>query len=609
MRNEIINTDWVDFAGKIVYLYEKLFKSDKKILIEYFSDKASSQKLNSRKKTIENWLEGKTRKPHGFNIENFKIYEYTLNSEPLLCTRAFQDWKLDRFKEHIDLYLKEEQNIELPNKMRYIYFFSTTENKLSYFEIKYNNPEDSSLIQLTSPIYTTSATYHGKIETHNSMTYISVKSNFDRLNYIFKNNVEFYKKELKVFGVAQCVDAPTREPKMNLALLTSSPLTQEEERRFSHKLNFSNLIIADDFETSSVLEQNYFLENFSDKIYQLNKDIQHYGINEVFSKDMYFDIILQEYHSYIKLLEKSLYHDDYPINQRRQSILLALEEMCEHKKATATILYLIDPESVSILDSKNSIMEMQLKLVKAGKLTLNYLFLIDDVSLISQTVIERIHFLETHGVNVKLSCNNQNIYSRILVVNDKDFALYKRMNEHDDNHVTKSASTIEALNYLVDEVSQNAITLKTFLKEQYPLNGIWYHYTLSHKRGKETYQTVKFEIENSCFKAEFPKKTSEGQIIKRLKYTLLLGESSLLKIHNIFLKEEIFRVSIIGEERKVPNKDVLLYGLMSRIQLADEEIMPLLKVINKLEGKEFRLRISNDFDSLLAEFEDEHDEF
>ena len=607
MGNDYNNTDWIDFGDKIVYLYEKLFKNDKKALVENFSDNISAQKLSSRKKTIENRLDGTTKKPNGFSIESFKIHKFTLNGEPLLCVTAFQSWSLNSFKEHIDLYLSEKKNFDVPNQMKYIYFFSTIENKLSYFEIKYTNAQNNSIIQLSSPIYTKSANYYGTLETLNSMTYISVKSSFDRLNYIFKNNVEYYKKELKVFGVAQSVDGATREPKMNLALLTSALLSKEEERRFSHKLNFSNLIIADDFKTSSVLELNYFLENFSDKIYELNKDIQHYGINEVFSKDMYYDIILQEYHSYIKLLEKSLYHDDYPINHKRQSILFALEDMCKQKEATATILYLLDPESVNILDCKNSIMEMQLKLVKAGKLTLNYLFLIDDLSLISQKVIERIQFLESHGVNVKLSCKNQNIYSKILVVKEKNFALYKRINEHDDNHVTKNASTIEALNYLVDEVSSNAISLKTFLEEQYPLNGDWYHYTLKYKAGKESFQVAKFEIENSSFKAKFPKKTSEGQLLKRVEYTLLLEEHSVLKIHNIYLKEDIFRVSIIGEERKMHNKDVLLYGLMSRNELNNEEALYLLKAINKQGEQSFRLKISNDFDSLLAEFEEEYD--
>lgn len=605
--NGNINTDWVDFGDKIVYLYEKLFKGDKKSLIENFSNKISPQKLSSRKKTIENWLSGDTKKPNSFNIKSFKIYEFTLNGEPLFSVRAFQNWSLTTFKEHIDLYLSEKKNFDVPNQMKYIYFFSTTENKISYFEIKYTNPGNNSIIQLTSPLYTTSATYHGILETHNSMTYLSVKSNFDRLNYIFKNNVEYYKKELKVFGVAQSVDAPTREPKAHLALLTSSKLTEEEERRFAHKLNFSNLIIANDFKTSSVLELNYFLENFSDKIYELNKDIQHYDINQVFSKDMYYDIILQEYHSYIKLLEKSLYHDDYPINHRRQSILLALEEMCKHTVATATILYLLDPESITLLDSKNSIMEMQLKLVREGKLNLNYLFAIDDVSLLSQNIIERIQFLESHGINVKLSCNNQNIYARILVVKDKDFALYKRLNEHDDNHVTKNAATIESLNYLVDEVSKHAISLKTFLKEQYPLNGEWYHYTLKYKDKQESYQTAKIEIENNYFKTKTSKKTSKGQLIKKKEYTLLLEEHSILKIHNIFLKEDIFRVSIIGEEHKMHNKDVLLYGLMSRTKLDDGKVMYLLKAILRQDKKKFRLQISNDFDLLLAEFEEEYD--
>ena len=608
LKSEYINTEWVDFTSKIIYLYENLFDNNKEMLIKYFSDKTSMQKYNSRKKTIENWLEGKTKKPNSFHIENFKINEYTLNSEPLFYVTDFQKGSLTAFKKRIDLYLSQKQNFDVPNQMKYIYFFNAMEKKLSYFEINYTNPENNAIIQLTSPIYTPSANYYGILETHNSMIYISVKSNFDRLNYIFKNNVEYYKKELKVFGVAQSVDAPTREPKMNLALLTSSKLTTEEERKFAHKLNFSNLIIADDFETSSVLELNYFLENFSDKIYELNKDITHYGINEIFSKDMYYDIILQEYHSYIKLLEKSLYHDDYPINHRRQSILFALEEMCEHKVATATILYLINPESINILDSKNSIMEMQLKLVKEGKLTLNYLFIIDDISIISQNTIERINFLEAHGVNVKLSCKSQNIYSRILVVKEKNFALYKRVDEQEHNHVTKNASTIQALNYLVDEVSKNAINLETFLKTQYPLNGKWYHYTLNYKIGREVSQRAEIDIKNNYFQAKSPKRTSEGQLLKRVEYTLLLGEHSILKIHNIYLKEDIFRVSIIGEEHKMHNKDVLLYGLMSRNEIQHEKIMYLLKSINKQNEQNFRLQVSNDFDSLLAEFEDEYDE-
>jgi hypothetical protein len=48
---------------------------------------------------------------------------------------------------------------------------------------------------------------------------------------------------------------------------------------------------------------------------------------------------------------------------------------------------------------------------------------------------------------------------------------------------------------------------------------------------------------------------------------------------------------------------------MSRVQLADEEIIYLLKAINKQGEQDYRLKISNDFDSLLAEFEDDHLEF
>ncbi len=71
MKKENENREWVDFGRKIVYIYEKLFDSDKEKLILYFSDlNLPMRKQINRKKTIENWLEGKTKKPNGFHLSN-----------------------------------------------------------------------------------------------------------------------------------------------------------------------------------------------------------------------------------------------------------------------------------------------------------------------------------------------------------------------------------------------------------------------------------------------------------------------------------------------------------------------------------------------------------
>lgn len=356
--------EWVDFQEKIIYIHEKLFEGDMDKLVYYFTDQSQLNKKNSRKKTIENWLEGRTKKPNGFHLYKFKIATYELNGTQLFPLDAFEKWTIKRFKERLDKYLTEKDSINIANEMKYIYFFNSIEKRLSYFEISYPNSEDSSIIQLTSSIYTYDMTYQGKIRTYNNMTYITVKNQFDYMHYVFKNNVNVYRKELNVFGVAQCVDAPTREPKSHMVLLTSKRLTTQEEKNFSHKLNFSNRIIADDFTDNCRYENEYFLENFLEKIYELSKDITHYSKNNSLPKDMYLDIILEEYFSYITLLEKAIYNNDYAIDHKRQSILFALEDMCKESREEATIVYLLNRETLSILDSKNSIIEMQIKLVQ-----------------------------------------------------------------------------------------------------------------------------------------------------------------------------------------------------------------------------------------------------
>ncbi len=601
MEHQRIKQEWVSFGEKIVYLYEKLFNGDKELLISYFSDKNLKHKQKSRKKTIENWLKGETKKPNGFYLSRFRISEYKFNGEQLLPEIAFRKWNLESFKQRIELFLLEQENFDTPNQLKYIYFFSTTEKKLSYFKISYPNPQNETIISLNSPTYTSSTTYHGTLTMHSSMCYINVINEFDQMSYIFKNNVNFYKNAIKVFGVAQAVDALSREPKAFLTLLTSNKLSQVEEHNLAHKLNYSNLLIADDFSDKCVLKCDYFLENFLQKIRELNRDTQHYAIHEEFKDDMYFDILLQEYQSYIKLLERSLYHSDYPINHKRQSILFALEDMCKEKKEDATILYHLDTESINILDRQNSIMNTQLSLVKSQKLSLSYLFIVEDISLLTEHIIEQLHYLATHNISIKLT-QSSTFHSRILIVKDKNFAIYKRKNEQNDNQVTRNKSTIENLKYEVEEVEKNAMSMEEFLQKNYPLNGTWYHYSFSSKKGGKSYHENIFKINNHTFKASFPKGEREGILLSQKEYTLILLENSVIRLHNIHLKEPIFPVSIIGKEIGIYHKDILLFGLFSKEKLSSQQALHLLNKIHHKENTSFRLKLSNDFDATLAHF-------
>ena len=603
MPKEKKNDVWVAFGNKIVYLYENFFNGDEEELILHFSDHALSKPKSNRKKTIRNWLTGKTKKPNGFYLSKFKINKYRLDDEVLLPLNAFKNWSLEKFRERIDLYLSQRENPNISNQMKYVYFFNLEENRLAYFEIRYPDPENLKIIELSSELYTEDMTYRGRIEYYNNISYISVVNQFDYMNFIFKNSVQIYKKEIKVFGVAQCIDALCGEPKAYMALLTSEELSAEDEEKYAHKLNHSNRIIADDFTHKYMLKEKCFLENFMEKIDGLARDISHYDIDKSFSKNMYFDIVLNEYKSYVKLLEKSIYDTDYLINNRTESLLFSFRDMCKEERIEAVIPYVLGSESISILDEKNPIMETQLELVKQDRLKLTYLFVIEDTSLLTDGIIKKIECIEENGIEVKIIDKSQTIYSKILWVQNQHFAIYKMRNQVDDNvHVTQDRQLIEKLEFEIKFLDRVSIPFQEFLKQHYSLDGTWYSYAYSSKRDSSYHQMVKFEIKNHHIKAFFPSNAVDGTLMSNEAYTLLLLPHSIIKIHNINIQDKLFRISIIGKERNMYHRDVLLFGLMSRRELSKEQVDMLLNKIHKKEDEEFRLKISDEFDSTLAYF-------
>ena len=113
---------------------------------------------------------------------------------------------------------------------------------------------------------------------------------------------------------------------------------------------------------------------------------------------------------------------------------------------------------------------------------------------------------------------------------------------------------------------------------------------------------VKVEINNEKVVATFPSGIYHGVIQKNQDYTLVLFNDTIIKIQNSHLKESIFRIGIIGKELNMINRDIILFGIMSRAELQKEEILFLLKALHKQEEMKFRLRVNDKFDTILGEF-------
>jgi len=134
---------WIDFQEKMNYLLTNLFNGDKRKLIEHFSDKTklTPQYLKSRKRVIDNWLNGESLKANNFDVKKFKIGDLKLNDKALFSNKSFRLGSIANFKKRLDSYL---DNQEIYGHIQYIYFFDTqnSEQKISCFDVLF--PKDSS---------------------------------------------------------------------------------------------------------------------------------------------------------------------------------------------------------------------------------------------------------------------------------------------------------------------------------------------------------------------------------------------------------------------------------------------------------------------------------
>ncbi len=592
--------EWKDFGLKIVYIYEVLFNKDKEKLINYFSDQTGLNNRSSRKKTIENWLEGRIKKPNRFILSKFKISEYKYpNGRPLFTKDSFPNWSIKIFREAVDTYIKTvESNKENTNRLQYIYYFNVDHRKVDHYYITYPNPDNLSLIHLKSSRLTEQMTYKGEIFEYHNMLYIFAKNDYDHMIYIVENSANVFSERLKVYGTGQCKDFATRQPKAYLALFSSSLLSPDDEERYQHKLNGSNLLIAQNFPKHCVLAEDFLFSNFYQKIHTLGEDIfPHYERTDMLNKD-YNDIMLREFKTYLHILKKAAQDFDFFISRRRKLQIYSLNSL--ELNTGVIIVYTLNqvtlPFFFKMICNQND--PLYLKHVH-----LRYILIIEDREVLTSAVIERLKQLEEQDVDIKLLSKNPSIYSEILITIDSNFALYRVGNGVEDRtFVTKRSNKIDKLYEAHALLTREALPLQNFLDKQCSLNGKWFSYSYGSKEDDSYYHAVPIEVQNNNVVAFYSTGTATGKIYKTPDQTLIILNNTVIKIHNHMLNDDIFKISIIGKELYIEHRDLLVYGIMSREELSEEEVHLLLGAIHIKEGHDFRLKTSDSFDRILAEF-------
>ena len=591
---------WIDFQEKINYLLEKLFDGEKKKLIEHFSDKTklTPKYLISRKRVIDNWLKGESLKANIFDVTKFKIGDLCLNNEALFTNQSFESWSIVYFKKRLDSYL---DNHEVYEYIQHIYFFDTKRNeqKINCFDVSFpkDGSEDSIQLEYANMLYT------GTIKRFNTVTYIYLTSDYDHMNFIFKISANT-SKSLRVFGMANSIDDATGKAKAFHVLLTSYRLSKDEEEKYAHKLNFSNIMLAEDFSNKCVLKENYFMENFTQKIVTLGKDLQHYGIDKSFSEDIYLDTILKEYENYMKFLEKAHNHTKYFISNKKESQLFSMKGICIDKKVEVSISYFLSVENLFLLENRNPIIENQIKLIEEDKLSLTYLFSVVDAELLTTKVLEKIAYMQKSGICIKMSNSLDIGYSKLLLIKDTNFALFKFKDLVDDpTHVTRHHKTIAKLTLAQGLLAKESLFFEEYMQKENPLSGRWNLYNYGSIMEKNDCHMTILDIKNNRVKGDFYSGYKEGVVFKTRKQTLLIFDTITIKIStSSSTGQSLFRVSIISQDIDIRTADLLVFGIFSKEALEKEEIAPFLDAIHMKEEADYRLKVCDSFPRKLAEF-------
>jgi len=600
--------EWVDFSLKINYIYEKLFKNNKEKLIANFTQPSTKEsERKSKQKTINNWLSGKSKKPNKFNLDHFQISKFIMSDgSTLFNLEAFTTWSIERFRQRVDEYIiQQQQNSTIEERMRYIYYFDLDHETLAYYELNFTSPNR---LTLDSSQLANNMLYKGEMIEFQSMLYITVQNQFDYMQFIFENFATIFNQEVRVFGTAQCKDYFTRKPKAYMVLLTSSLLRKDEEKSYIHKLNRSNLIMAKPFSRLTQKNKAHLIENFAEKIEALAQDIEPYKEEET----LYTKLALQSFKSYERIAKKISNYGNYFIHNKKsiKSLIfntLALKENKEKREApTVDIIYTLTPSNIALLEIDNfyfsDFIQEQIHLVDKHLLQINYLFVVTKIQLITDELLQQLLRLSKH-LSVQIVESNRLSYEEIIYPHHKNFIIYQTQNEMGSYiHITKDKKDIMDIIRTYQLLLHKAISLDIFIENNYPLNGKWHFYSFGSKMDEQHYHDVKVEINNEKVVANFSSGTYHGVVQKNQDYTLVLFNDTIIKIQNSHMKESIFRIGIIGKELNMVNRDIILFGIMSRVELQKEEVLFLLKALHKQEKMKFRLRLDDKFDVMLGEF-------
>lgn len=601
----------VDFQKKIKFLLENLYNNELNRLTEAFIKYKypTPKQLRSRKVAIRKWLDEKKKikSPYMFDkdYDKYAISQLKFKDGTQVFPLYIFDLSFDKFQARFEKYQNDKKSKHLSlEDYRYIYYYHKDSKSLVYFEITYEN---NSRIKLSTYNHTQIITYTGEVVRHSSSS---------MLNFIVSNELErmffsFSELDLRldfdVYGLCLSKDFLLKNPKSSLVLLSQNLLGVQRKKLFETKINTSNITIVDNDKRT---EEKSFIDNLSTHLRDLKSCTDSY-----FSRNIFLNLFLEEFNLFYQKLDNFERKDEFFINSLVKNLYIILDSLKQSKKREhLKIIYTIKDINKSLFSSvDNQAIEIYnyiLTLSKQGIISFEFI-----ISLGKKVKIDKeleFIFKEFEQADIRIlfrDYRDMKAYTTIILINDYNLAISCR-NGYYSHNITRSKKKVNDLRREYEIQKHYAKPLQTILDRDYPLNGIWYFYGYGSS-GDLHFATMLIDGD----RVDITLNSHNNRKYRGKKYEiygdiLLCTELGIIKFREE-VTEFIKVVSILSNQHYGYGKPVVLFGILSRVKLEEEDINTIFSIlvdkdISNYEKASFSISMNIDaiLKPLLLKYED-----
>ena len=621
------------FSDKIKYLFNSL-KLNQKEFVKLFWN-GDIKTLNTRSKTVDNWLHNDIKQPKGFYFSDYQISTLLIeDSKRAFSKNSFMYDSFEEFQLQVDAYVAYKEQPEELFEYKYIYYFDANRKEITYAELntikKINNNEY--IVELIpSAFYKNRGVeiYKGTLKIDKDYYHISVKNNFEILTFYFMLS-KGYANHNKVNGIGLGLSYDKGLPLSTKDLLTKEKLSKEEELDFYLNANESEYLVSDNSldNVYTDIKTNY-LNKFHHKLSNLatfttkSRDI----LSSVIDDDVYLNIFHKSFISLNEMSKKVDRNHKYFIARRRMATKIFLKSIATRENSGCYIVYPIFKND-SILFDKNDkrskkLLDLNIYLSKNG-LKIERIFVINKQYKMTKYFKDTIIRLQKAGVGVymvfKEDIENIDIMSYDFVYSkEKDVAIYRNIQDRICYfQVTVLKDKIRNLSYDFEKIKEMSFKFDDFIENKDLINdkvlaqlvGTWNWYFYSSMEENEKVEIWNFTLKiESSGEVYFYNKKYKDLNFKGIIDTTYSSNQSFIKafakksnnltlifIENRDIYKEVFKVSLLDKQRGI-HRNMASFAIFSRVVLLESEIIKVLgedvKETRFMEQEGFDKRINN----------------